>query len=61
MSAGKNTGIAITGVSLGPVIVWAWNASMPHVPMPGEVAAVIGSLLGTLLGTFLPQAFGDNS
>ena len=38
--------LAVSGASvgLGVLVAWAWNAAIPQVPMPAEVAAVVGAV-----------------
>lgn len=42
--------IAVSGASVGSgvLVAWAWNALVPQVPMPAEVAAAIGAVLAPL-------------
>ena len=42
--------LAASGASVGSgvLVAWAWNASVPAVPMPAEVAAVIGAVISPL-------------
>lgn len=35
-------------VGLGVLVAWAWNAAIPEVPMPAEVAAVVGAVIAPL-------------
>ncbi|GHD42196.1 hypothetical protein GCM10017083_06910 [Thalassobaculum fulvum] len=39
--------LSVTGASVGSgvLVAWVWNASVPEVPMPAEVAAVIGAVI----------------
>lgn len=38
---------AATGAAVGSgvLVAWAWNTAFPQLPMPAEVAAVVGSVL----------------
>lgn len=42
--------LAASGVSVGSgvLVAWAWNAMVPQVPMPAEVAAAIGAVIAPL-------------
>ncbi|MEQ8396494.1 hypothetical protein [Thalassobaculum sp.] len=42
--------LAVSGASvgLGVLVAWAWNAAIPEVPMPAEVAAVVGAVIAPL-------------
>ena len=44
------TRLAASGASVGSgvLVAWAWNATVPEVPMPAEVAAVIGAVISPL-------------
>lgn len=42
--------LAASGASVGSgvLVAWAWNAFVPSIPMPVEVAAVIGAVIAPL-------------
>jgi hypothetical protein len=42
--------LAVSGASVGSgvLVAWAWNAAFPEVPMPVEVAAVVGAVIAPL-------------
>lgn len=42
--------LAVSGASVGSgvLVAWAWNAAVPSVPMPAEVAAVVGAVIAPL-------------
>lgn len=42
--------LAASGASVGSgvLVAWAWNATVPEVPMPAEVAAAIGAVIAPL-------------
>ena len=50
MAAFTATRLAASGASVGSgvLVAWAWNASVPEVPMPAEVAAAIGAVIAPL-------------
>lgn len=50
MAAGTGPRLAASGVSVGSgvLVAWAWNAAVPEVPMPAEVAAAIGAVIAPL-------------
>ena len=42
--------LAVSGASVGSGVLaaWVWNAAVPEVPMPAEVAAVVGAVIAPL-------------
>lgn len=50
MAASVPQRLAVSGVSVGSgvLVAWAWNATVPAVPMPAEVAAAIGAVISPL-------------
>jgi len=37
--------VSAASVGSGVLVAWVWNSAVPEVPMPAEVAAVIGAVI----------------
>lgn len=50
MAAASLPRLAVSGASVGSgvLVAWAWNAAVPEVPMPAEVAAAVGAVIAPL-------------
>lgn len=50
MAAAAAPRLAVSGASVGSgvLVAWAWNAAVPEVPMPAEVAAAVGAVIAPL-------------
>lgn len=50
MAASVPQRLAASGASVGSgvLVAWAWNATVPQVPMPAEVAAAIGAVISPM-------------
>jgi len=50
MAAGVPQRLAASGASVGSgvLVAWAWNSTVPTVPMPAEVAACVGAVIAPL-------------
>lgn len=50
MAAPAASRLAVSGASVGSgvLVAWAWNAAVPGVPMPAEVAAAVGAVIAPL-------------
>lgn len=44
-AAAPRLSVSAASVGSGVLVAWAWNAAVPDVPMPAEVAAVVGAVI----------------